>query len=76
MSCAFNNAAAYPPLYEFLCSLPIEVSVVLFRYHFFVFPHQLSGLLYDADRLCGVVVRVPSYRSRGPGFDFRCYQIF
>jgi hypothetical protein len=28
------------------------------------------------DRLCGLVVRVPDYRSRGPGFDFRRYHIF
>jgi hypothetical protein len=27
-------------------------------------------------RLCGLVVRVPGYRSRGPGFDYRRYQIF
>jgi hypothetical protein len=27
------------------------------------------------DRLCGLVGRVPSYRSRGPGFDSRRYQI-
>jgi hypothetical protein len=26
--------------------------------------------------LCGLVVRVPAYRSRGPGFDSRSYQIF
>jgi hypothetical protein len=26
-------------------------------------------------RLCGLVVRVPGYRSRGPGFDSRRYQI-
>jgi hypothetical protein len=26
--------------------------------------------------LCGVVVRVPGYRSRGLGFDSRRYQIF
>jgi hypothetical protein len=26
-------------------------------------------ILYD--RLCGLVVRVPGYRSRGPGFDSR-----
>jgi hypothetical protein len=26
--------------------------------------------------LCGLVVRVPSYRSRSPGFDSRLYQIF
>jgi hypothetical protein len=28
------------------------------------------------DRLCGLVVRVPGYRARGPGFDSRFYQIF
>jgi hypothetical protein len=28
------------------------------------------------DRLYGLVVRVPGYRSRGPGFDSRSYQIF
>jgi hypothetical protein len=27
-------------------------------------------------RLCGPVVRVPGYRSRGPGFHSRRYQIF
>jgi hypothetical protein len=27
-------------------------------------------------RLCGLVVRVPGYRSRGPWFDSRRYQIF
>jgi hypothetical protein len=28
------------------------------------------------DRLCGLVVRVPGYRSRGPGLDSQLYQIF
>jgi hypothetical protein len=28
------------------------------------------------DRLCGLLVRVPGYRSRGPGFNSRRYQIF
>jgi hypothetical protein len=28
------------------------------------------------DRLCGLVVRVPGYNSRDPGFDSRGYQIF
>jgi hypothetical protein len=26
------------------------------------------------DRLCGLVVRVPGFRSSGPGFDFRALQ--
>jgi hypothetical protein len=30
----------------------------------------------EFDHLCGLVVRVPGYRSRGPGFNFRRYQIF
>jgi hypothetical protein len=28
------------------------------------------------DHIHGLVVRVPGYRSRDPGFDSRCYQIF
>jgi hypothetical protein len=28
------------------------------------------------DRLCGLVVRVPGYRSRDPGFDSLRYEIF
>jgi hypothetical protein len=28
------------------------------------------------DRLCGLVVRVSGYRSRGSGFDFRRFHIF
>jgi hypothetical protein len=28
------------------------------------------------DRLCGLVVRVPGYRSRGPRCDSRRYQVF
>jgi hypothetical protein len=33
-----------------------------------------SGHVWD--RVCGLVVRVPGYRSRGPGFDSRRYHIF
>jgi len=36
----------------------------------------LSARSHMLDRLCGLVVRVSSYRYRGPGFDPRRYQIF
>jgi hypothetical protein len=28
------------------------------------------------NRLCGLVIRVPGYRPRSPGFHSQCYQIF
>jgi hypothetical protein len=31
-------------------------------------------LVSPIDRLCGLVVRVPGYRSGGPGFDSRALQ--
>jgi hypothetical protein len=34
------------------------------------------SLVSTIDRLCGLEVRVPGYRYRGPGFDSRDYQIF
>jgi hypothetical protein len=33
-------------------------------------------VLFYEDRLCGLVVRVSGYRSGGPGFDSRFFQIF
>jgi hypothetical protein len=30
----------------------------------------------NLDGLCGLGVRLPGYRSRGPGFDSQRYQIF
>jgi hypothetical protein len=43
-----------------------------FSYRCYVF----VWLSCSQDRLCGLVVRVPGYRSWGPGFDSRRYQIF
>jgi hypothetical protein len=39
-------------------------------------PSKFSFPYLHIDRLCGLVVRVPGYRSSGPGFDFRRYHIF
>jgi hypothetical protein len=40
-------------------------------------PDSLFVAFYDSQaRLCGLVVRVPGYRSRGPEFDSRRYHIF
>jgi hypothetical protein len=36
----------------------------------------ISASLWPYDGLCGLVVIVLGYRSRGPGFDSRLYQIF
>jgi hypothetical protein len=36
---------------------------------------NITVIILD-DRLCDLVVRVPGYRSRGPGINCRSYQIF
>jgi hypothetical protein len=33
-------------------------------------------ILFTTKKLCGLVLRVPDYRYRGPRFDSRRYQIF
>jgi hypothetical protein len=38
--------------------------------------YQTQVLTNSSKHLCGLVVRVPGYRSRVPGFDSRRYQIF
>jgi hypothetical protein len=37
---------------------------------------KISYSYSQRDRLCGLVVRVSGYRSRGPGFDSQRFQIF
>jgi hypothetical protein len=38
--------------------------------------HNLSIYICSLDHLCGLVIRVPGYRSRGSGFDSWRSQIF
>jgi hypothetical protein len=42
----------------------------------YLFIYSIYFAIAALDRLSGLVVRVPGYRSTGPGFDFRSYQIF
>jgi hypothetical protein len=37
---------------------------------------DISVMIAFMDRICGLVVRIPRYRSRGLWFDSRRYQIF
>jgi hypothetical protein len=37
---------------------------------------KVNTLYLISDHLCGLVIRVPGYRSRSPGFDSRRYQVF
>jgi hypothetical protein len=66
-------------IHNFVCipsqsgALRNNVNQILYHYlvlKIFLLFSQVVG------RLCGLVVRVPGYRSRGPGFDSRRYQIF
>jgi hypothetical protein len=38
--------------------------------------YGLFNVVGTYDRLCSLVVRVSGYRSKGPGFDSRRFQIF
>jgi hypothetical protein len=55
-------------------------SYIILSYYLFIIQYIMLLfyiiIYFILDRLCGLVVRVPGYRSRGPGFDSRPYQIF
>jgi hypothetical protein len=56
---------------------PVEYTCLAFAFFAMLHPSLYCTLLcIDTDRLCGLVVRVSGYRSRGPGFDSRRFQIF
>jgi hypothetical protein len=52
------------------------INIWIFRIHFCWCPHILLCTVFLLDRLRGLAVRVPGYRSRGPGFDSWLHQIF
>jgi hypothetical protein len=54
---------------------PLPFSSLSTQHSDLVLVYPVMIILFSLDRLCGLVVRVPAYRSRGPGFDSRSYQI-
>jgi hypothetical protein len=66
-----NISQLYRPL------RPVKETALLFLYH--IIPPDSDFLIpnsFKRDRLCGLVVRVPGYRSWGPAFDSLRSQIF
>jgi hypothetical protein len=60
----FLNCLDMDPYYDLLSPLSLANP-----------PFDECGLVIS-NRLCGLVVRVSGYRSRGAGFDSRRYHIF
>jgi hypothetical protein len=58
---------------ELCCLLAVPHMDVILVEHSHSKKFQKKAKLFP---FCGLVVRVPGYRSRGPGFDFRRYQNF
>jgi hypothetical protein len=55
-----------------MCQYPAHCPAVVVTFLNLLFYAGDGG----SDRLCGLVIRVPGYVPRGPGFDSRSYQIF
>jgi hypothetical protein len=68
--CQYFQVHWFPPQHLHLKS---RVSAMWRHISIFLFPENTTK---SGDHLCGPVVRVLAYRSRGPGFDSRRYQIF
>jgi hypothetical protein len=74
---------SFPPVFcipsQHFLSVPSSLLSFLLLLHFKAVTSRLFfcfSTCRGLDRLCGLVARVPGYRSRGPGFDSQRYQIF
>jgi hypothetical protein len=64
------------PLFYF-CQEITEVQILFILNMLDIIPNLCTIVIFiTVDCLCGLVVRVSGYRSRGPGFYSRCFQIF
>jgi hypothetical protein len=60
-----------------VCSIPASTPRFPYRYiSWRISGQNFASISYLFDRLCGPMVRVSCYRSRGPGLDSGRYQIF
>jgi hypothetical protein len=60
-----------PPTTEFYCVLHFYINI---RLNFTALLRELCSVFDFLDRLCDRVVRVPGYRSGGPGLDSQALQ--
>jgi hypothetical protein len=72
-SCIFNVLIAVIMHLQCCISYTFNSNTALWTLSLF---EILFEQVKESDRLCGLVIRVPGYRSRGPGFYSRRYQIF
>jgi hypothetical protein len=61
---------------KFTISIVVIVVIIIIIIIIIVVVVVVVVVVVDVDRLCGLVIRVSGYRSRGTGFDSRRYQIF
>jgi hypothetical protein len=54
--------------------LKLLLNITIIKYHYIKSLLLYLNCLSLVDRLCGLVVRVPGYRFRSPGFDCRHYK--
>jgi hypothetical protein len=55
----------YSAFCKVVCHIGVEVLTLV----------MIESVFFWCVRPCGLVVKVPGYRFRGPGFDSRHYQI-
>jgi hypothetical protein len=65
----------FPAFMNYECSLQCFTILNIFKREWIIV-EAFKYFCESVDRLCGLVVRVSGYRSRDPGFDSRCFQIF
>jgi hypothetical protein len=79
-TCVYWGFYVCSAVYRFIF---FKFCILSFLFSFSHVPHHVwhvsfpeVSMMCSVERLCGVVVKVPVCRHRGPGFDSRSYRIF